>query len=151
MAMPRKKDMRNYREFYNLGRNKIDLNFNLNYKHTFNASTTIWLKSEEEEENILRTLKHLGEKYKKIIKDYLNPEKSIIIFDIPSSIRNTNRFMVVVDIAALMNEEMTKTKLVDYAETLVPIFESFIQELNANWITRATPMVSAKKKREEIK
>ena len=150
MAMPRKKDMRNYRECYNLGRNKIDLNFNLNYKHTFNASTTIWLQSEEEEENILRTLKRLGEKYKRIIKDYLNPEKSIIIFDIPSSIGNTNRFMVVVDIAALMNEEMTKTKLVDYAETLVPIFESFIQELNANFILSTTPMVS-RKKREEIK
>ena len=148
MAMPRKKDMRNYREFYNLGRNKIDLNFNLNYKHTFNASTTIWLKSEEEEENILRTLKHLGEKYKRIIKDYLNPEKSIIIFDIPSSIGNTNRFMVVVDIAALMNEEMTKTKLVDYAETLVPIFESFIQELNANFILPTTPMVSRKKEKK---
>lgn len=131
MALPRRKDMRYYRECYNLGRNKIDLNFNLNYKHTFNASTTIWLKSEENEENILRTLKRLGGKYKRIIKDYLNPEKSIIIFDVPGSIGNPNRFMVVVDIAALMNEEITKSKLVDYAETLVPIFESYIQELNA--------------------
>lgn len=149
MAMPRRKDIRYYKEYYNLGRSKIDLNFNLNYKHTFNASTAIWLKSEENEESIIRMLKRLGEKYKKVIKDYLNPEKSIIIWDIPSSIGNPNRFMVVVDIAALMNEEMTKAKLVDYAETLVPIFESFIQELNANFILPTTPMVSAKKKEKK--
>lgn len=148
MAMPRRKDMRYYKECFNLGRNKIELNFNLNYKHSFNASTTIWLKSEETEDYILRKLKQLGEKYKKIIRDYLNPEKSIIIFDIPSYIGNPNRFMVVVDIAALMNDEMTKSKLVDYAETLVPIFESFIQELNANFILPTTPMVSRKKEKK---
>lgn len=128
--MPRTKDMRYYKEFYNLGKSKIDLNFNLNYKHTFNASTTIWLKSEENEFFILRTLKHLGEKYKRIIKDYINPEKSIIIFDNPSSI-NGSKFMVTIHIAALMEEEVTKNKLVDYSELLIPIFESYSQELNA--------------------
>lgn len=130
MAMPRRKDIRYYKEYYNLGRSKIDLNFNLNYKHTFNASTTIWLKSEENEFFILRTLKHLGEKYKRIIKDYLNPEKSIIIFDLPSSI-NGSKFMVTIHIAALMKDEVTKNKLVDYSELLIPIFESYSQELNA--------------------
>ena len=149
LAMPRTKDIRNYRDYYNLGRSKIDLNFNLNYKHTFNVSTTIWLKSEEKEEDILRTLKRLVEKYKKIIRDYLNPEKSIIIFDIPSSIGNPNKFMVVIDIAALMNEEMTKAKLVDYAEILVPILESYIQELNANFILPTTPRPAGRPKKEK--
>ena len=115
---------------YNDGRNKMELQLNVGYRHSFTGSTTIWLQSEEEEKYILRTLKHLGEKYKRIIKDYLNPEKSIIIFDNPSSI-NGSKFMVTIHIAALMEEEVTKNKLVDYSEVLIPIFESYSQELNA--------------------
>ena len=115
---------------YNDGRNKMELQLNVGYRHSFTGSTTIWLQSEEEERYIIRTLKHLGEKYKRIIKDYLNPEKSIIIFDNPSSI-NGSKFMVTIHIAALMEEEVTKNKLVDYSELLIPIFESYCQELNA--------------------
>ena len=115
---------------WNDGRNKLELQLNIGYRHSFTGSTTIWLQSKEEEKYILRTLKHLGEKYKRIIKDYLNPEKSIIIFDNPSSI-NGSKFMVTIHIAALMEEEVTKNKLVDYSELLIPIFESYSQELNA--------------------
>lgn len=39
--------------------------------------------------------------------------------------------MVTIHIAALMGEEVTKAKLVDYSEVLIPIFESYSQELNA--------------------
>lgn len=121
---------RHFNALYNDGRNKLELQLNIGYRHSFTGSTTIWLQSKEEEKYILRTLKHLGEKYKRIIKDYLNPEKSIIIFDNPSSI-NGSKFMVTIHIAALMEEEVTKNKLVDYSELLIPIFESYSQELNA--------------------
>lgn len=121
---------RHFNALYNDGRNKMELQLNVGYRHSFTGSTTIWLQSEEEEKYILRTLKHLGEKYKRIIKDYLNPEKSIIIFDNPSSI-NGSKFMVTIHIAALMKDEVTKNKLVDYSEVLIPIFESYSQELNA--------------------
>lgn len=127
---------RHFNAVYNDGRNKLELQLNIGYRHSFNGSTTIWLQSEEEEKYILRTLKHLGEKYKKAIKDYLNPEKSIIIFDNPSSI-NGSKFMVTIHIAALMKEEVTKNKLVDYSELLIPIFESYSQELNALMIIPA--------------
>lgn len=121
---------RHFNATYNDGRNKMELQLNIGYRHSFTGSTTIWLQSEEEDRYIIRTLKHLGEKYKKVIRDYLNPEKSIIIFDVPSSI-NGSKFMVTIHIAALMEEEVTKAKLVDYSEVLIPIFESYSQELNA--------------------
>lgn len=136
---------KHFNALYNDGRNKLELQLNIGYRHSFTGSTTIWLQSEENEFFILRTLKHLGEKYKRIIKDYLNPEKSIIIFDLPSSI-NGSKFMVTIHIAALMKEEVTKNKLVDYSELLIPIFESFIQELNALMIIPA----HARKKTKNI-
>lgn len=136
---------RHFNALYNDGRNKLELQLNIGYRHSFTGTTTIWLQSEEEERYIIRTLKHLGEKYKKVIKDYLNPEKSIIIFDNPSSI-NGSKFMVTIHIAALMEEEVTKNKLVDYSELLIPIFESYSQELNALMIIPA----HARKKTKNI-
>lgn len=123
-------NVKHFNSVYNDGRSKMELQYNLDYRHSFTGSTTIWLKSEESDKYILHVLHQLGEKYKKIIREFLEPEKSIIIFDVPTVI-NGKDFMVTIHIAALMGEKVTKSKLVDYSEILIPIFESYIQELNA--------------------
>lgn len=131
---------------WNGGRNRIELQYSSAAPNSFTASTGIWLKSEESD--CREVLNKILAKHKKHLEYYLNCEKSIIIFDIPKKIEQGKRFWLNLDIAGLTNSRMSKSILVDKGDTMKEILNSMYQELNANWITRATPMVSRKKEKK---
>lgn len=131
---------------WNGGRNRIELQYSSSAPNSFTASTGIWLKSEDAD--CREVLNKILEKYKKHLEYYLNCERQIIIFEFPKKIEQGKRFWLNLDIAGLTNSRMSKSILVDKGDTMKEILNSMYQELNANWITRATPMVSRKKEKK---
>lgn len=64
----------------------------------------------------------------------MNCQKEIIILDYPNSIGQGEKFCISVEFAGLLNEEMTKSLLLDKAERMAMLLEEFTRTLNANMI-----------------
>ena len=137
IVMMMSKEKRNNRHLtipYNNGNNALLLSYNIERPHSFNASSCLCLTSNENERTIERTLSDACKRYKKHIKEHLPTEREIIIVDAPTTVDSNERFYLNIDVAGLLNERLTKEKLVDVGDIIARLLQSLTMDLNSNWI-----------------
>ena len=77
----------------------------------------------------------------------MNCKKQIIILNIPTRIEQGDKFSISVEFAGLIDEEMTKSLLLDKCERMAMLLEEFTRTLNANMIILTKPSKGNRKKR----
>ena len=125
---------RHFKVSFNNGNNALLLSYNIERPHSFNASSCLCFTSNENERTIERTLSEACKRYKKHIKEHLPTEREIIILDAPKTVDSNDRFYLNVDVAGLLNERLTKEKLVDVGDIIARLLQSLTMDLNSNWI-----------------
>ncbi|MEE3490580.1 MAG: hypothetical protein VZR10_06915 [Methanobrevibacter sp.] len=117
---------------FNQNRSILEARFDLKSPHCFNITSYLFFQSEEED--VSRIVSSVCKRFKTYIKYNMNCKKEIIILDYPNSIEQGDKFCISVEFAGLIDEEMTKSLLLDKAETMAMLLEEMTKTLNYNMV-----------------
>lgn len=117
---------------FNQNRSILEAKFDLKSPHCYHITSYLFFTTEEEDAS--RIVSSVCKRFKTYIKYNMNCQKEIIILDYPNSIGQGEKFCISVEFAGLLNEEMTKSLLLDKAERMAMLLEEFTRTLNANMI-----------------
>lgn len=117
---------------FNQNRSILEARFDLKSPHCFNITSYLFFQSEEED--VQRIVSSVCKRFKTYIKYNMNCQKEICIIDYSSSITPGEKFCISVEFAGLIDEEMTKSLLLDKAETMAMLLEEMTKTLNYNMV-----------------
>lgn len=126
------------------GRYKIETSYDITKPQLFSSFTSMKFRTSLTSDELKIEMKQIEEKYKKIIKDYLNLKRCIILFEYPETIKK-NQFVLTISISALAREDLTREDLTNINQTLSMIFEDIIYKMNLIW---CQPILHHRKKIE---
>ena len=117
---------------FNNNRSQLEGKFSLDAPHCFHITSYLFFTTEEED--VIRIVSSVCKRFKTYIKYNMNCKKEIIILDYPNSIEQGDKFCISVEFAGLIDEEMTKSLLLDKAERMAMLLEEFTRTLNYNMV-----------------
>ncbi|WP_406535475.1 hypothetical protein [Methanobrevibacter sp.] len=116
---------------FNQNRSILEAKFDLKSPHCYHITSYLFFQSEEDTSRIVSSV---CKRFKTYIKYNMNCKKEIIILDYPNTIEQGEKFCISVEFAGLIDEEMTKSLLLDKAERMAMLLEEFTRTLNSNMI-----------------
>lgn len=117
---------------FNENRSRLEAKFDLKSPHCYHITSSLFFQSEEED--VQRIVSSIIKRFKVYIKYNMNCKKEIIILDYPNSIEQGEKFCISVEFAGLIDEEMTKSLLLDKAETMAMLLQEMTKTLNYNMV-----------------
>ena len=117
---------------FNQNRSILEAKFDLKSPHCYHITSYLFFQSEEED--VSRIVSSVCKRFKTYIKYNMNCQKEIIILDYPNTIEQGEKFCISVEFAGLIDEEMTKSLLLDKAETMAMLLEEMTKTLNYNMV-----------------
>lgn len=129
---------------FNDNRSMLEARFDLNNPHCFTITSYLFFTTEEEDAP--RILSSITNRFRTYIKFNMCCEKEINIIDYPSKIEQGEKFCIQVEYAGLNKEKMTKSLLLDKAETMAMLLEEFTRTLNSNMIILTKSLRGNRKK-----